>query len=385
MAQRLFPPDDDLIMQSSTLLTTTGADVTFPVEFLQDQLRQKPLKWGSYIVDANNDKIDFNRGGVKVATLTHGVYTTPGAYAIMVTARLEAADAAPVWAVDYSPSGSANHFRIRDAGGAPLGFNLLGQTGVNANVSALPDMGFDAGIDFTGASTYTSGRVSYQSRKYLIVSKADGSAGTAMVAIIADHNATVVGSSTVRSHVYIQGNTTNAWPLVGLPLDEEFTDLAQVNALEDPNVPCRRYFAVGQQTLEFYRLVIDDVQNPDGYQRLGRFLLGTFLDFSICIADSLAIHPEDFSTGQEGPDGTLYASLRRRREVFDVGWNQAATAAHSDLLSFFRRIAARRQWFFDFDIADYSQTYYGYFKEPPARSFVPIDYWDWRFTFFEAL
>jgi hypothetical protein len=383
MAQRLFHPDDDLIMQASTLLTTNGYDLTFPPDFLRDQQRQKPIKWGAYVVDENNDKLDFNRSGVKVATLTHGTYATPAAYAVMVTARLEAADAAPVWGVTYNATTKC--FTIADVGGAPLGFDLLMQSGANAHRSCFPDMGWDHDFsDQTGASTYTAIRKSYQSRKFLIVSKADGSAAAAGAAIIADHNMTLTGSATLRSHVHIQGNTTNAWPLTGLPLDEEFDFLANVNALQDPNVPCRQYFENDIQSYEFYRLVIDDVQNPDGYNRLGRFALTIWGDY-LCIGDGLATQPQDFSTGQEGPDGTAFANLRRRREAFSIGWNQANESEHADLMAFFRRLQAWRQWFIDLDTVEFDQTYYGYFKEPPSRAFVPADYWDWAFTFFEAL
>lgn len=383
MANRLFHPNDDLILQSSTLLTTTGYDATFPPEFLRDQLRQKPIKWGAYVVDANNDKLDFNRGGVKVATLTHGTYTTPAAYGIMVAARLEAADATPVWSVTYNSTTKC--FTIADTN---LGnFDLLMQTGSNRHRTCFPDMGWDLDFaDQTGTFTYTAIRKSYQSRKYLVVSAADGSALSASAAIIADHNMTLTGSSSVRSRVRIQGNTTDTWPVDGsLPMDEEFSDLADVNGLEDENVPCRLYFADGVQPFEFWRLVIDDVQNPDGYNRLGRFALTLYNDLTICIADSLASHPQDFSTGQEGPDGTRFANLRRRREVFEIGWNQADTTDHGYLMLFFRRIPAGRMWFFDFDTTSFSETYYGYFNEPPTRGFVPANYWDWQFTFFEAL
>jgi hypothetical protein len=380
MAQRLFHPDDDVVMRSDTIITTNGYEVTFPPEFLQDQLRQKPIKWGAYIVDENNNKLDFNRGGVKVATIASGTYATPTAYALAVTAALEAADAPPTWVVSYNAT--TKFFTIADSGGAS--FDLLVQTGANAYRSCFADMGWDADFsDQTGSPSYTAIRKSYQSRKYIILSKADGSAASAGAIIIADHNMTLLGSSTVRSHVHIQGNATNAWSAP--TLDEELTELPEVNGLEDQNVPTRHYFEDDVQAFEFYRIIIDDVQNPDGYNRLGRLFLGGWLDLAICISSEMTIQRQDFSTAQEGPDGTSFANLRRSRQVFNIGWKEADTGTHAALLGFFRTVAAYRQWFMDFDIVEYGETYYGYFQEPPARSFVPIEYWDWTFTFYEAL
>ncbi len=376
--QRLFHPDNDAIMQSSTVLDSSPTSATFPIDFLQDKLRQKPVRWGLYTVDENNDKLDFNRGGVKVATLTHGTYDSPAAYGTMVTARLEAADATPVWAVTYN--GTTKKFTIEDTN---LGnFDLLWSTGTNAHRSCGIDLGFDVTADDTGTFTYTADLVSYQSRKYIIVSNADGSNIPATAAIILEHTATQVGSASVRSKVTIQGNATNAWSAPSF--SEDFDNLSTVNALDNPNVPCVQYFATGQ-SLAYYRLVIDDVQHAVSYAELGRFLLGTYTTVSICISDELAFQPDDFSTGVEGVDGTAFSSTRRHREVIGCGWKAAAAADHAVLMQFFQGIPAWRQWFFDTNVGSYTETFYGYFQGRPARAFVPSAYYDWTLTFYEAL
>jgi hypothetical protein len=378
VSQRLFHPDNDAIMQSTTVLTASPTVATMPIEFLQDQLRQKPVRWGLYTVDANNDKLDFNRGGVKVATLTHGTYSTPAAYATMVTARLEAADATPVWLVSYNAT--TDKFTIEDTN---LGnFNLLWQSGTNAHRSCGIDLGFDVTADDTGTFTYTADLVSYQSRKYIIVNNQSGANIPATAAIILEHTATQVGSASVRSKVTIQGNATNDWSAPSF--SEDFDSLSTVNALDNPNVPCVQYFATGQ-SLAYYRLVIDDVQHDISYTELGRFLLGTYSTVSICISDQIQFAPEDFSTGQEGIDGTAFASLRRHREVISMGWLQSATADTAVLRLFFDPIPAWRQWFFDMEVGTATELYYGYFKSRPTRAFVPSAYYDWTIQFYEAL
>jgi hypothetical protein len=377
MAQRLFHPDNDAIMQSSTVLTASPTLSTMPIGFLQDQLRQKAARWGLYTVDAHNDLLPFNRGGVKVATLTHGTYTTQAAYATMVTAALEAADATPVWLVSYN--GTTDKFKIEDTN---LGnFDLLWQSGANAHRSCGIDLGFDVTADDSGTFQYTADLVSYQSRKFIVASKEDGSTITATGAIILEHTLTQTGAATVASKVTIQGNATNAWSAP--TFSEDFSSLGTVNALSNPNVPCVHYFTT--KTFAFFRLVLDDVQHEVSYAELGRFLLGTYSAVSICISDEIQFAPEDFTSGQEGPDGSAFASYRRHREVIGCGWKEAASADHAILLAYFQSIEAWRQWFFDTDVGTDTELFYGYFRGRPSRSFVPTAYWDWQLEFVEAL
>lgn len=384
MAQRLFHPDNDHIMQSTTLLDTGETVATMPVEFLQDQLQTKATRWGRYVVDEHNDKIDINvpaGGGVGVATLTHGTYETPAAYATMIVAALEAADSTPVWAVDWNVA-ATNKFRVRDSGGAPIEVRLLWQSGANAHRSAGIDLGFDVTADDTGATTYTADNTSFQSRKFIVVSNQSGSALTATAAIVLEHTLTQTGAASVASKITIQGNATNSW--ASPSFSEDFSNLATVNALSDPAIPCVQYFATSQSRV-YYRLVLDDVQHDLAYTELGRFLLGTYSTVSICVSDEIQFAPEDFTTGQEAIGGAAFASYRENREVIGMGWKEAASSDHSTLLSFFSTIPTWKHWFFDFEVGDVTQLYYGYFKGRPGRAFVPSDYYNWTLQFTEAL
>jgi hypothetical protein len=381
MAQRLFHPDNDHVMKSTTVLASGETVATMPVEFLQDQLRTKAVRWGRYVVGVHNDKLDFNRGGVKVATLTHGTYNTPAAYALMVIAALEAADATLNWNVTHDVVATGT-FRIFDDTGAPVGFNLLWQSGANAHRSCGIDLGFDTTADDTGAATYTADNTSYQSRKFIVVSNQDGSTLTATAAIILEHTATQTGGVSVRSVVTIQGNATDAWSAP--TFSEGFSSLGAVNALTNPNVPCVQYFA-SSQAFAFYRLVIDDVQHDIAYTELGRFLLGTYSTVSICISDQIQFQPYDMTTGQRSIDGSAFASYRRHAEEIGLGWKEAASSDHSTLLSFFSTIPTWEHWFFDFEVGTPTELYYGYFIGRPARSFVPSAYYDWTLGFTEAL
>ncbi len=84
-----------------------------------------------------NSKIDFNRGGVKAATVAAGDYTADEMCAVIVTA-LEAADSTPVWACSFDVS--TGKFTIS----ADQAFTLLWGTGANAAADMHKLLGFDA-------------------------------------------------------------------------------------------------------------------------------------------------------------------------------------------------------------------------------------------------
>jgi len=384
MSNRLFHPDNDHVMKSTTLLTTGETLGTFPIEALQDQLRTETTRWGRYVVDEHNDKIDINvpaGAGVTAATLTHGTYDTPAAYATMVQAALEAADPVPVWGVDHDVAATGK-FRLRDAGGAPVEVRFLWQSGANAHRSAGIDLGFDVTANDTGATTYTADNVSYQSRKFIVVENQSGSTMTATAAIVLEHTLTQTGAASVASKITIQGNATNAWSAPSF--SEDFTGLATVNALTNPNRPCVQYFATSQ-AFAFFRLILDDVQHDVSYTEVGRFALATYSSVSICISDQIQFQPYDMSTGAQSIGGQRFNSYRGHAEDIGLGWKEAASADHATLLDFFSTIPTGKHWFFDFEVGTPTEMYYGYFTGRPGRAFVPSAYYDWTLGFTEAL
>lgn len=100
-----------------------------------------------------NDKIDFNRGGVKSATIPAGVYT-PDELALEVGTALEAADSAASGTWTCSFSWTTRKFTI----GVGESFTLLWGTGGNklADLNAL--LGFDASDHASVGNAATSDR-----------------------------------------------------------------------------------------------------------------------------------------------------------------------------------------------------------------------------------
>lgn len=250
---RIAPTLYNLAIALATIITGSSYEASLPLNFLR--FPTPTLRWrtklGWTIVAGFNDKIDFNRGGVKVATIAAGYYATGVALAVAIVAALEAADATPVWACSHSTS--TKKFTIS----SDLSFMLLLGTGANLATSAGKDLGF-AAADTASAITHTGDLAAYHSRAYLLFDL--GSAMAVTIGIAHSHNMGTGGTVT------LYGKTTNnPWVSPGT---------TQVLAGDD--LASKRILAFGSQSFRYWALVCDDVQNVAGYNELGVPFIGTY-------------------------------------------------------------------------------------------------------------
>jgi hypothetical protein len=101
-------------------------------------------------ITASTDTIDFNDGGVKVATVTAKVYKDPYDLASALQTAMDAASADTI-TVTYSDT--TGKFTIASSGAT---LELLWNTGANTAQTIGTKLGFSVAADDTGALTYTS-------------------------------------------------------------------------------------------------------------------------------------------------------------------------------------------------------------------------------------
>lgn len=250
---RIAPQIYNLALSAGTVITASTAQLALPVAFLRDPIPSK--RWRSLlgwnIVAGFNDKIDFNRGGVKVATLAAGSYTTGAALAVAIVAALEAADAPPVWACAYDPA--TKKFTIS----SDLAFTLLFGSGTNIATGIGKDLGF-AVADTGSATSQVAGSAAYHSREYLLFDL--GSAQAVTVGIAHGHNMAAAGAVTLYGK-----SSANPWLTPGT---------TQVLAGDD--LSSKRILFFGSQSFRYWALVFDDVQNTAGFSELGVPFIGTY-------------------------------------------------------------------------------------------------------------
>ncbi len=245
------------------ILATTSEHPNFPVSRIQHMWPKKEWRsrygtgsgWGYFGVGTTNQKIDFEETGATplVATILQGQYTADSLCTAIKTA-LELAGAS-TYTVTYSDS--TNKFTIvsNGAGGGGI-FTLLWFTGANKANSAAGMLGFLDAADDSGALTYTSDNMRIHTIE--VITADLGSAIEIKGFGIKGHN--FQNDAVLK----LQANTTNSFVSpsfsVTIPIT---TDLIM------------GYFS-SAQTYRYWRIYIEDIDNPDGYVKIGRPFLGSY-------------------------------------------------------------------------------------------------------------
>ena len=355
----------DLNLLPAAVLSADSFYQSLPPAFLRDQTRSKPwrssLAW--VVVTGWNDKIDFNRGGVKVATVAAGTYGSGAELAVAIVTALEAADTAPVWECDYNGIFPYKFVILSDFGNA---FVLLFGTGANLATSIGPDLGF-AIADTASDVVAVAGNASHQSRHWLGVDL--GSAQAITAAIVLDN---VSAGGTVK----LLSSATSVLAALTAP--------AATQTLTDRGTARAAYF--GSQSHRYLAFVIDDIGNSDGFAEVGIAYAGTYRQPSVSYSVNFSEDGDDLSETVQGPEGALYGDLRPEAPAWRLEWLNIPEA-DADIFRAHRTATPKgKSFFLDFDAAGNAGMVYGYRDGP-----LPLDtpsgglYWRASFTFREAL
>ena len=340
------------VQATTTALTASSVLGSAPVAWLKDQLRSKTWRsaLGWTIVAGFNDKIDFNRGGVKAATITAGTYATGALLSAAIVTALEAADATPVWACAYS--GSTFKFTIS----SDLAFTLLWASGTNTGTACHKELGFGTIADTGSATSHVGANAVYTSRHWV---KADlVTAAEVLGGIVVNHNAGAAGIFT------LQGNATDAWtaPTVNQAL------------AGDANI---RIAFIGTQTLRYWRLLIDDCGNALGYGEVGVWFAGPYTQPAFSYAVGMTKAWEELSGIATTPSGAHWQDERPRRPVWSLAWSEMPEADRAALAAAFALVPKGKCFFFAFDaVTTPTATEYGFLTDGVGESLTSGLYFD---------
>jgi len=331
---------------------------------LSDVLR---FKLGWTIRAGENDGLDFNRGGVKVATIAAGNYAVGGLQGAAIVAALEASDPPPVWEVDYNFVFPHKFTILSDAGNA---HTLLTGSGANLARSPWRDIGFNTGADSTSDVAHPADFETYQGRHSINVDLL--SAQPFSVAAILGHN--VSGSGVVR----LDGHTAT---MIGIGLSSAAPGFSQV--LAGGEGLRLAYFA--QQSKRYLRLVIDDVQNATGYIDLGVLFVGTYLELA-GFAPEVGDERDELTAVSFAVDGAQHRVERPTRKVWTLLFRAIDAAKKVELETFAAAVKTAKPFFFDF-AGDGANVRYVFLDEGlsfAAQETVPVT-WAVQMRLREAL
>lgn len=363
MAQRLSKKN--AVWHPEVEMEASSEETGFPVDALRDQQRQNFWRsaLGHTVVSGFNDRIDFNRGGVKAATITAGHYATPSLYAAAVAAALQAADGTPTWSCSYNSTSAV--FTVSTAAHS---FTLLFSSGANVATgrSAHRDMSF-ASVDLASvANARTGSAQTYQSRHRLrFVIPAEARPDGLTIGGVLEHNfSTNPATHNVRLRMFSDSAyTTNVF-------DEDFSS---VNP-DDTEGLRRIYFS--DSNVDYVELLIEDQANPDGFAELGVLWLSSYVEFTDRLDRNLTDAPEDFSRIEQGPDGTVYVDFGRNRARLGLVWRPLADDDLEAMRDFLRDLSAGEAWILDLDSESAGDdvspllAYYGAFMARPTAKTI---------------
>jgi hypothetical protein len=356
----------NLVQASATTRSASSSATGFPVANLTDPLRSKTWRsaTGWTIVTGWNDRIDFNRGGVLVATIAAGTYATGAAMCTAIVTALEAADATPVWACAYT----ANAFVISTAAHT---FTLLFLTGTNAAAgrSIHQDLGFTSTDKTPAALTWTAEAASYQSRHYVGVDL--GSAIASTVGVVLNHNAGASGTFTMK------GNATS----IALALTTPTVTKALVG---DANI---RLLYYSTESYRYWVLEINNTTDTDGYTELGIWFLGTYTQLAqASYAMDEGADLDEYSSIMLSDTGSHFTDDKPQARRWELSWTTINEADRVLLQGIATTCPKGKPFIFSLDAAvTPTSTYYVYRPGGQPQTRVPVIYWTMPTTLCEAL
>ncbi len=329
-ARILFQP---FIGLTNAILTASSVDISFPIRRLRDP--SPSATWRSLlgwnIVTGFNDSLDFTEGsaGDATATLTAGNYVSGDLLAAHIQTVMNVAATDNTYTVTYSAV--TFKFTIARASGSDT-ISLEWSTGSNTLASVGECLGFSIAADDTSATTYTSDEVSYHSREWVQFQTVVSVTGAFVGAINGNWLSTGV--------VTLQANATDAWTA---------PTVSEVTSDATGPLPLRiDYFT--EATHPYWRLLIDDVQNPVGFSELGLFHVSNFIKPAFDFRVSWTENRQELSDVGLADQGSTFVNEKPSRSSYSINFPALSESEKSNSFDpFLNFVRIGKPFFFSFE------------------------------------
>lgn len=279
----------NLVVAEDTITTVSSQDASFPKENIKHDFRQKVFRPGGlFVIDATNNKIDFDEGGGPlVATITVGSYTVSGLQTEIKT-QLENAGAETYTVSKSTPTGT---WTLASAGST---FDLLWNTGANTANSIGSTIGFDTANDDTGSLSYTSDNSAIHTQEWLVFNLGSALPIDTFAMVFDKLSGPVFSNAAVLK---LQANATDAWSSpsldVTLSIDSTYNTIT--------------HFFTADESYQYWRLSIVDANNAAGYVEVSKVLLGKATQLTQPPEIGFSHREDDLSSSTENRFGNVFA------------------------------------------------------------------------------
>lgn len=141
---------------------------------------------------------------------------------------------------------------------------------------------------------------------------------------------------TVGATIQLQGNNADSWSSPGFSMTVARGAGPAVAAFLD-------------RTYRYWRIVVDDAANPDGYIEIGRITSGVYYEPSVNIGEDAGKRLIDPSILMESDGRQSYAIEREHYRVYSVSFTAIDRAQQDELERMFRAVGTVRPFVFALD------------------------------------
>lgn len=319
--------------------TVSSEQAAFPVSNIYN-LQRRSKVWrsnGYYIIDSTNNKIIFRESiGVDLtATITVGEYTSFSALATEIKTRMEAAGAS-TYTIDKVTTTKKVRFTSDGLGGGGIFQIIWTSDSVTQAVASM--LGFLTTENDTGFLTYTADELTTGNEEWI---KWDFGISTnpKSFILIGPRNSPIKISPSAT--LKLQGSETDIW-------DNPTYD--QTLTYNDEVISLFSTTGLHTEALRFWRLLIDDVHNPNGYVEIGSIFLGDFFT-PIQGAAQFPFNGQyiDRSLTVFSEGGQTFSDIREQAEGFSFTIANMTIAEKEEIDSHFKTVGVAKPFFIYLD------------------------------------
>jgi len=335
MSVRLFNRnylDPDIVSNA----TVSSEQSAFPVDNIYNEQRRSKV-WrsdGYWEVTASNKTLVFREttGVDLTATLTEGTYTSTTTFLAHIKTQMEA-----VGGSTYTIAQDTSTLKIKftsDGGGGGGIFELRWTS--STGLAAL--LGFDSGTNDTGALSYLADLLRINSEEWIKWDMGISTNVQAFILIGARNDAIKLAPSGTFT---LEANETDIWTSPSYSQTLTYDDRAISLFDED---------GLHSEAVRYWRLKLEDTDNPLGYLEIGNLFLGDYFDSTRGqVQFPFGGNYVDRSATVFSEGGQTFSDIREKTEQFGITWFGLTVAEKESIDDFFRQFGTGIPFFVQFD------------------------------------
>jgi hypothetical protein len=254
----------NLCTEVATNITASSSSANFPVSNLKNPFRSKHWRSsGAFVIDATNNKINFKEssGGAQLtATLSSGTYGVVGLQTEIKT-KMQSVGASVYTVIQSAVTGT---WSISTSGAY---LTLLNATGTDAATNAFKtSLGFP-NADKTGATSYVGSLVAIHTKESVVFDLITSQDISSVVLLWPKEDGIRLSSTAILK---IEANATNVWTAPAV---------SQTLTINNDYMVASHFFTA-VQSYRYWRVTIQDPQNPYLFVELGMVWIGENVAFN---------------------------------------------------------------------------------------------------------